>query len=116
MREVMKAWTRVSASGRDNIGRILARLRRWKKADLVMFLMWGIKDRPESKMTPKFLTVCFGFIGQPSRFMVVFLNRLVCLAGPISSISDFAEFRSRKFVFIHDFTSVKQVSRLWIFD
>ena len=53
----MKAWTRVSASGRESIGRIMATLRRWKKADFVMFLMWGRKDKVESKMTPRFLTV-----------------------------------------------------------
>ena len=71
----MKAWTRVSASGSDSIGRILARLRRWKKADFVMLLIWCVNDKDGSKTTPKLLTIGLWIIGQPSRFKVVLLKR-----------------------------------------
>ena len=107
----MKAWTKVSASGIESIGRILATFRRWKKADLVMLFMWGRNDMDGSKITPKFLTVGLWVIEQLSMFSVVLLNRWVCLIGPTSSISDLAGFKSRKFLFIHVLTSVKQASR-----
>ena len=112
----MNAWTRVSASGSDNIGRILDRLRRWKKADFVMLLMCGMKDSDESKTTPRFLIVGLWVIGQPSRFSVVLLYRWIFLTEPTSSISDLSEFRSKKLCCIQDLTSFKQVSRLWRLD
>lgn len=39
---------------------------RWKKAELVMFWMWGLNDRVGSNVTPRFLTVELEWMVQPS--------------------------------------------------
>ena len=107
----MKAWTKVSASESESNGRILAKLRRWKKADFVVLFMCCVKDSDGSNVTPRFRTVGLCVIEQQSRFKLVLLNSWVYLGGPTSSISDLLGLRSRKLLFIQVLTLAKQDSR-----
>ena len=52
----IKAWIKMSASAMVRKGFVLAMLHSWSNAILVISLMWWLKERVESNVTPSFLT------------------------------------------------------------
>src|SRR4029434_3910007 len=79
---------------------------RWKNYVFVTLLMWDLKLRSESKITPRFVT---SDLIQGVNFPRLLNSISLFVCGPTSRISVFSTFNFRKFLLIHLFIAKRQV-------
>ena len=94
--DVTKAWTSFSASFWERTCLIFLILRKWKKAVLGMYFKLEFKDKSESKITPKFLTVSLEARAMSSSAAISLDNASLRCLGPSIITSVLSEFNKRK--------------------